>query len=194
MSNLDQLGRTNDNSPKLKIHHFHLLSDIRLHLSVWRTKAGDRQPAHQQWCSQSRWCHRRWKGSCILDQLQIWWSTWKVVVVVVLKVVFSIGDNICWMKLLVKGGLQSLRRNLWVCSTLINRAGRMTIAPSVKYALFICYWISIRIRLCDAPRRGIPINSGATSPGGAHEDKREAAFCIRISSRYGGARGGGGGG
>ena len=70
----------------------------------------------------------------------------------------------------------------------------MTIAPSVKYTVFICYWISIRIRLCDAPRRGIPINSGATSPGGAHEDEREAAFCIGISSRYGGARGGGGGG
>ena len=168
--------------------------DIHLHPFVWCTKVGDCQLAHPQWCNQSRWCHRRWKGSCILDQLQIWWSTWKVVVVVVLKVVFSIGDNICWMKLLVKGGLQSLRRNLWVCSTLINRAGRMTIAPSVKYTVFICYWISIRIRLCDAPRRGIPINSGATSPGVAHEDKREAAFCIRISSRYGGARGGGGGG
>ena len=77
--------------------------------------------------------------------------------------------------------------------TLINGAGGMTIAPVGKSTICICYQISICIRLCHTPRRGIPISSGATSPGVAHEDKREAAFCVGISSGYGGAGRGAGG-
>ena len=79
--------------------------------------------------------------------------------------------------------------------TLINGAGGMTIAPGCNLTIFIFYRTAIRIRLCDTPRNGIPINSGATSPSDAHVDKREAAFYIGIRSGYGGAsRGGGGGG
>ena len=71
--------------------------------------------------------------------------------------------------------------------TLINGAGGMTVAPGGKLTICKLYRIAIRIRLCDAPRRGIPTRSGATSPSDAHEDKREATFCVGLSSGYGGA-------
>ena len=90
MANLDQLpyraghailGKTHDNNPRWKNHHFRWLSVGQIHPSVWRTKAGD---PHQQWCNHSKWRPGRWKGNCIqnLGQVQIQLSRcWKMVVV-----------------------------------------------------------------------------------------------------------------
>ena len=71
--------------------------------------------------------------------------------------------------------------------TLINWAGRMTIAPAGKSTIFIDNRIAILVRLCDAPRVGIPINSGAPCPCDPLEVERKCA--LGIWSRCGRAGG-----
>ena len=64
----------------------------------------------------------------------------------------------------------------------------MAIAPVPQSAIFICYWIALRIRVCHAPWLGILgwlIDSDAISPSDTLDDKRERAFYIWIRSRYG---------
>ena len=78
-------------------------------------------------------------------------------------------------------------KKLILSQTLINRAGRMTIAPVGKSIIYIAYRITKLIGLCDTPWVGIPISSGAPGPRDTLEDKREAA--LGIWSRYGWAGG-----
>ena len=66
--------------------------------------------------------------------------------------------------------------------TLLNRAGHMTITPGGKTTILVGYWLARFIRLCDAPRLGIAINSGATIPSDTLEDERETAFRIQVRS------------
>merc|ERR550517_2083500 len=77
--------------------------------------------------------------------------------------------------------------------TLIKWAGLVAITPGGESTICIAHRMARLVRLCDTPRVGIPVNSGAPGPNNSLEDEREFAFGIRFRSRCSGAGGGVGG-
>ena len=73
---------------------------------------------------------------------------------------------------------------------MINWAGLMAITPGGENTIFIDHRIARVINLCDTPRVGIPVNSGAPGPNDSLENEGEFAFGIRFRSRCSGAGGG----
>ena len=75
---------------------------------------------------------------------------------------------------------------------MINWAGFVAITPGGESTICIAHRMARLVRLCDTPRVGIPVNSGAPGPNDSLEDEGEFAFGIRFRSRCSGAGGGGG--
>ena len=67
---------------------------------------------------------------------------------------------------------------------MINWAGLMAITPGGESTISIAHRIARLVRLCDTPRVGIPVNSGAPGPNDALVDERKFAFGMGIRSRY----------